>query len=674
MVAVLAFAFSLLFGRLVYLQVLAGPGFAHAAHLEDSSTLVLLPQRGEITDRNGRLLAIETAGDALYAMPKQIRNPAQLAAQVAPILGRPVDWVRRALTAHVPFIWLSYHITAQQAARISALGTFDGLGLQPADWRAYPQGNLAGAAIGFVGVDQQGLAGIEESYNQLLSGRPGKRIFHVDALGNPLPQLPSRTVPAVPGDSLQTTLDLSIQAFAQQDLGAAVRHWKAKGGRIVVLDPKTGGILAVAQWPEPSPANWQSYPMQDWADQPVEYAFEPGSTIKPFTASAALATSVATPASVFHDPGHITIDGVRIYDWIRQGFGRLSFDGIMAESSDVAFSELAMRIGAQRYYHYLHLFHLDRPTGIDLPGESSGLVPPIAQATKLDLAEMGFGQTIAITPVQLAAAVAAVADGGVWHPPHMGLAVTSPDGQRRTLPFPGTRVVSATVAQEVQQAMLAVVQRGTGNLARVPGYVIAGKTGTANIPSSKGGFHRNAYLSSFVGYGPVPGPRALILVQIDDPQGAFYGGDVAAPLFSQLMGQILNYLGVPPNLQLLRPVSLQAPNLIAHSYGEAALIAGSSGLSLTTTGSGSVVVGQTPKVGAPILPGGTITVQLGGPKHPLGVPDVLGLTAEEALRALQQQGYGIRIVGAGVAAHESPAPGTALARGARVTVYFAPPP
>lgn len=469
MVIVLAVGFALLFLRLVYLQGIGGSANARAAHLEDSATLVLLPERGQITDRHGRLLAIETTGDALFAMPRQIQNPAALAAQLAPILGKPVSWVKSALTASLPFVWLSYHVTALQATAITALGPYNGLGLQPADWREYPQGNLAGDVLGFVGLDQQGLAGIEESYNSLLAGKPGKRIFHVDALGNPLPQLPSQTVPEVSGDNLQTTLDLTIQAFAQQDLQAAIKHWKATGGRIIVLDPATGGILAMAQTPEPSPANWQNYPMQDWVDQPVQYAYEPGSTIKPFTASAALSTGVITTHTVFNDKGHVTISGVTIYDWIPTGFGRINLDGAMAQSSDVVFSKLAMAIGVQHYFQYLHLFHLDRPTGIDLPGESGGLVPLPSQTTQLDLGEMGFGQTIAITPVQLASAVAAVADGGVWHEPHVGRALGAPGGPMRTLTFPSQRLISPSVAAEVQKAMVAVVRQGTGNFAAVPG-------------------------------------------------------------------------------------------------------------------------------------------------------------------------------------------------------------
>lgn len=669
-----ACAFLLLFGRVVYWQVFAAPANARAAHLEDSGTLTLLPVRGSITDRNGRLMAIETSGDALYAMPAQIRQPAQLAREVAPILGKPVSWVGKALTSHLPFIWLSYHVSAAQAARISALGPYNGLGLQPVDWRQYPQGSLAGAVLGFVGVDQQGLAGIEESYNRELAGRPGKKIFHVDALGNPLPQLPSHTIPAVPGDGLRTTLDLTIQSFAQNDLAAAVQHWKAKGGRIVVLDPRTGGILALAQYPEPSPATWQNFPMGEWVDQPVEYAFEPGSTIKPFTASAALSAGVVSPRFTFDDHGHITVQGIRLYDWIPQGFGKLSFDGIMAVSSDVAFATLALRIGVQRYYHYLNLFHMDRPTGTDLPGESGGIAPAEAQATQLDLAEMGYGQTIAVTPLQLASVSAAVADGGIWHAPHVGLQLLLPGGGRRSIPFPGTRVMTHAVANDVQQAMLSVVRWGTGNLARVPGYVIAGKTGTANVPNGKGGFHRNQYMASFIGYGPVPGPRALILVQVDDPKGAFYGGDVAAPVFSQLMGQILTYLGVPPHLPLMHPVSITTPTLTHHTYAEAALMAGAQGLKLAAQGSGAMVLAQQPKAGSPIAPGGTVLVTLGGAKTPLGVPDVLGLTVEQAMGVLKAHGDTIRAEGAGVAASQSPKPGTQLGQGRTVTVYFAPPP
>ncbi|EQD29831.1 peptidoglycan glycosyltransferase, partial [mine drainage metagenome] len=310
----------------------------------------------------------------------------------------------------------------------------------------------------------------------------------------------------MPGDNLQTTLDLTIQAFAQQDLQAAVKQWKAQGGRILVLNPKTGGILAMAQWPEPAPANWQNYPMQDWADQPVQYAFEPGSTIKPFTASAALSTGTITTHTLLIDHGHVTFNGVTLYDWIPAGFGPLHLDGAMAVSSDVFFSTIAVRIGVQHYFQYLNLFHLNRPTGIDLPGESGGIVPP-------------ENPDDSARPWR---------DGLRADHSHHSRAVGRRRGDRRRrrrvactarrenadtagraaqgAALPGKRLISTTVAQEVQQAMLAVVSRsvGTGTLARVPGYVIAGKTGTANLPSPKGGFYRSRYLASFIGFGPVP--------------------------------------------------------------------------------------------------------------------------------------------------------------------------
>ena len=663
-----------LVARLFYLQILAGSVYGHAALAEQYARLPLPPVRGTITDRNGRVLALETPGEALWAMPRSMRDPRAMARSLAPILGESSAKLRKVLSSRLAFVWLSYHVTEEQAARIQALGTYDGLGLQPVSWRIYPQGDLAGSVIGFVGVDQNGLAGVELSYNRQLSGRPGTELVKVDALGNPLPQYGVRVSAAVPGDGLETTLDLSIQAFAQQDLKAAIKLRHASGGRIVVLNPDTGAILALAQYPEPSPANWQAYPQSDWADEPIEYAFEPGSTIKPVTAAAALTTGVATPSWSIIDKGSMVIDGIRIFDWIPTGFGRLTFDGIMEESSDVGFATLAIDIGASALYHFYDLFHLDRPTGIDLPGETAGLIPPENQATNLDLGEMGFGQTIAISPIQLAAAVAAIADGGVWHTPHVGKALLLPGGGKQALTFPSQRVVTPLVASEVQTAMVKVVAKGTGNLAQVKGYEIAGKTGTANVVGKAGKFKTGDFLASFIGFGPLPNPKVLILVQLDDPKGLFYGGDVSAPVFSQLFGQIMDYLGVPEGTAVLRPQKVALPRLAGLTYAEAALRLDALGLLMQSTGSGAQVVGQSPAPGGSVSPGATVTVQLGGSKQAAGVPDVLGLTVQQADAALAARGYRLVPKGSGVAVHEKPAPGTILKSGESVTVVFTAPP
>ncbi|MDA8345633.1 MAG: penicillin-binding transpeptidase domain-containing protein [Thermaerobacter sp.] len=672
--AIMAVFSTALIVRLIYWQILDGGHLAQAALAEQYAHLTLPPERGVITDRNGHLLALETTGDALYAMPRSIQDPAALARALAPIIGQSERHLQTLLSSKSVFLWLSYHVTAAQAARIEALGAYNGLGLQPDSWRIYPEGNLAGAVIGFVGVDQQGLAGIEESYNRQLAGRPGAEVVRVDALGNQLPQYGAHFQPAVPGDGLRTTLDSAIQTFAQQDLNAAVKANHAKGGRILVLDPNTGAILAMAQYPEPSPANWQSYSMTQWVDQPVEYAFEPGSTIKPFTLSAALASGVVTPKWTIDDTGSIVIDGIRIYDWIKSGFGVIGLDTALAMSSDVAFATLAMDIGMKRYYSYLHLYHLDRATGIDLPGEASGIVPPPASVTQLDMGEMGFGQTLAVTPLQLAAAVATVASGGVWHTPHVGQALLLPNGKTKALSFPSQRVVSQKVAGEVQSAMLDVVAKGTGNLAAVKGYAIAGKTGTANVTSSAGGFKPGDFLASFIGYGPVPNPKVLTLVQIDDPKGLFYGGDVAAPIFSQLMGQIFNYLGLPPTGVTLAQQTVSVPNVVGKSFADAALHVAQTGLLLKRQGTGVRIVAQSPRPGQQIVPGATLTVTLGGGNSPIGVPDLLGLTAQQVYAQAAAAGYTANLRGSGVAVQQSPAAGTSLKPGRTVSVYLSPPP
>ncbi len=673
-ISVMAVLSTLLIFRLIYWQIFDGGHLAAKALAEQYAHLTLPPQRGVITDRNGHLLAIETSGDALYAMPRSITDPAALARSLAPIIGQNERKLQAQLSSKQVFLWLSYKVTAAQAARIQALGVYNGLGLQPDSWRVYPEGNLAGAVIGFVGVDQQGLAGLEESYNSYLAGKPGEEVVRVDALGNQLPQYGAHFVPAVPGDGLRTTLDSAIQTFAQQDLNAAVKANRAKGGRIIVINPNTGGILAMAQYPEPSPANWQNYTMTQWIDQPVEDVFEPGSTIKPFTSMAVLQSGVITPSWTIYDTGSIVLDGVRIYDWIKSGFGLINYDTALAMSSDVAFATLAIKLGVSRYYSWLHIFHMDRPTGIDLPGEASGIVPPEATVNQLDMGEMGFGQTIAVSPLQLVAAASTVASGGIWHTPHVGKALLLPNGKTQVLHFPAKRLVSRKVAQEVTTAMVGVIANGTGNLARVPGYTLAGKTGTANVVSSAGGFKAGDFLASFIGFGPVPNPKVLTLVQIDDPKGLFYGGDIAAPVFSQLMGQVFSYMGIPPTGASLPPSQVSVPNLVGRTFADAALHVATTGLLLSQQGKGLQIVQQSPGPGQLVAPGTTVTVTMGGPSAPVGVPDLIGLTPQQVYQEAAKAGYQVSVQGSGIAVKQSPAAGASLPKGKNIVVYLSPPP
>jgi stage V sporulation protein D (sporulation-specific penicillin-binding protein) len=657
--------------RLFDLQIVQGPKLESAALAERLRTVPLTPLRGAIWSADGTLLAEEVPAHAVFAVPPEIKDRRGTAAALGRVLAVPPATLLPALSRKTWFQLLPVPpLTPAQTAAVENLG-LPGIGVEPYDYRLYPEGETAANLLGFVSTSGTGLAGVEAAYQSALGGRTGQAAMAVDAAGNPLPSLGEVVQPATPGDGLELTLNLPIQAFAESALKAAVRKARARGGRIVVLDPETGGILALAVWPTFNPNDWQRTPLADTADTAVQDDYPPGSTLKPLTLAAALLDGVVTPASTWDDTGSIVIDGRRIHDWNMVGFGHVDTPTALADSSDVVFMDIGLRLGKARFYEdVLHRFHLDRPTGVDLPGEAGPLLPAQSGATKLDVAEMAIGQTLALSPIALAAAVAALADGGVWHEPHVAAALVTPSGRREALPVTSARILPADVAREVAQMMVGVVDRGTGTLARIPGYVVAGKTGTASLPVN--GHYQHNYMSSFIGFAPASHPRLLVLVQLNDPQGSYYGGDIAAPVFRQVMQAALTVLHVPPdNPSAWAPPPVRVPALVGDSLPAAEATAAAQGLAVTATGNGARVRSQFPLPGDRVPVGTAIAVDLGrvAAGH---VPSVLGLTVRQAARVLLDAGYAIRPLGTGTAYEEIPTPGTPLPRGATVTVRFRP--
>jgi stage V sporulation protein D (sporulation-specific penicillin-binding protein) len=660
----------LLTARLFLLQLIDGPGLAREALAERLRTVTITPLRGEILDAEGNLLAEEIPAHEAFALTAQVVDPAAEASALAPVLHESAASLTALLRSRSWFVVISPPLSPEETRAVENLG-LPGIGVEPVDYRVYPQGDLAANVLGFVSAGGQGLAGVEEEYNQELAGRPGSELLTVDAAGNPLPSFGATVHPAVPGDDLQLTINATLQAYAQAALQQAVRRDHLKDGRIIIMDPQTGAILALAEWPTFNPNDWQATPLADTADSAVQDTYPPGSTFKPLTLAAALTYGVLTPDSTFNDPGHITIDGVTLHDWNIVGFGHLDVAKAVAVSCDVCFMETGARLGTTRFYQgVLARFHLTAPTGVDLPGEASSIYTPAARARALSLAEMAFGQTLSVTPIGLTAALASIADGGVWHTPHVGEALILPDGHRVPLRFPSYRVLSPTVAAIVSHDMTEVTSKsyGTGLLARVPGYVIAGKTGTSELPVH--GLYIGHYMGSFVGFTPVPDPRILILVQLNDPRGAYYGGTIAAPVFQKVLSEAVTTLGIPPDAPGgLTPPKGQVPPLVGDTLPQADGVAAHAGFNLAPSGDGPRVLSQYPAPGRTLGVGGTIAVDLG--HVALGqVPSVLGLTVRAAAAAITHAGYRFAPFGVGIATRQLPKPGTKLTAGQTVRVYF----
>lgn len=645
---------GLLLGRTVYVQgIWAGRlrRLAEQAHLRG---VPLAPLRGAILAQHGRVLAESHHVYSLYAVPVQVAHPSEEAVLVAGIVGQPIGAVEARLRRRLGFVWVKRRLSAAQVEVLkSQTAALPGLHLVPEATRWYPQGALAGAVVGFTGIDNQGLAGLEYAYNRVLTGRRGWILREFDVAGRPIPRASSRVDPPVTGSTLVTTLDLNIQAMADQAAEETLRRHSAKRVMILVMEPETGGILALANHPGFNPNVYRQYGPAAYRDQVVSDAIPPGSIFKPVTLASALESRAVGLETGFYCPGFKIVAGRRVNCWRRAGHGAESLGAVVRNSCNVGFMDMGLALGLDRFYDYLRRFRVLGPTGVDLPGEARGITPPRRRATALDLAVMAFGQTLTVTPLALLNAVSALANGGTLRVPHLGAEVIAPGGgtPRRLFVNSGHRVVQPWVAAAVQRMMASVVSRGTGKLARVPGYQIAGKTGTAQKVVG-GRVVDGVYISSFVGFGPVPHPRVAILCSVDEPQGAYYGGQVAAPVVGRLLRYIFHYWRLPPTERVKPPPRGEAaivPNLVNLNPEEARQDAAAFGFSVRFQAAGPVVVDQSVSYGAYRPAGDVLTLTLGfAPRIYMdwvAVPNLAGLSVRQARRVAFDIGINLHVEG-----------------------------
>lgn len=680
--AVGAIVLLLLILRLGDVAILQGPGLRAYAVSERTRVVTTPALRGDIVDAEGHLLAGNIVDDDVSVAPKVLT--AADVAELAHALGTTVAAVRARMRAGTPlYAMVATDVPDTVGTRIEQLGLPEVV-VSPQGQRTYPNGSLLGPILGFVGADNQGLAGLEYEYNRVLTGTPGKTTEQVDAGGNVIPSFPHTVQAAKPGDTLHLTIDRTLSEFAQQILDAGVRKTHAKSGRILMLDPQTGALLAVAQYPSGNPNDPGAGSPQAWDDQIVQDLYPPGSTFKPVTAAGALRDGVISERSSWYDPGYKIIDGIMVHGWEYPGsFGRVGLTKAFEVSSDIAFMDIGLELGTARFYQNLRLFGLTQAPPIDLPGAAAPLVLNEAVVHPIDLATEAFGQTNEYSALQLAMADGAVASGGLLIQPHVVSEITGPNGRVvATIPTHVIRRVMPTwAAADILKGMEAVISPpGTGAAAMVPGYTLAGKTGTAQLVRN-GKVSSTTYMSSFLGFGPIPNPRVLILVQLNDPKGAFYGGQIAAPLFAQLMGETLRYLGIPPTSPLPKVGVRTVPAVVGEAKASAEQAVGASGLLPLTIGSGPDVSAVEPAAGTSVTKGGAVILVLGGPpaKVRAGVPYLEGLTLRKAAILLAQRGLRLLPVGSGIAVSQTPVAGTALPPGGTVRVTFqlpapAPPP
>ena len=522
--------------RATWLGAVEGSDLKSRAVAQQVEQVDVSARRGTITDRNGLELAVSEDSATVFANPRQIKDPGSAAGQLSPLTGLDYDTLMSKLgNRKQGFVYLTRKIDADKGAAIEKL-KIAGVGVMNEPRRRYPQSWLASQVLGTVGTDNYGLSGIEQSYEDQLHGEDGKRKIVRDALGEPISLEEQKR--DEPGEDLQLTIDSAIQERVEAVLAEVGQTFQPRNATALVLDPRNGEILALANWPRVNAADPGAAPEYARQNRAVAASFEPGSTFKAFTVAGALEEKLIQRDTRFDLPPTIKVADREIRESHERGYVSLDVGQILAQSSNVGSVKIGLRLGAQKFDKWVRRFGFGTPTGVELPGEGQGIVPSWRDYSGSSLGNLPIGQGLAVTPMQMAAAYQAIAMKGVTHKPHIVVGESPP----------ARRIISAKTATEVSRMLEGVLgSGGTATEAQVPGYRLAGKTGTAEKPDEFGGYSKTKYVASFIGYAPARNPRLLVAVMVDEPKGAIYGGVVAAPAFEKIVSFALPYLGIPPD-------------------------------------------------------------------------------------------------------------------------------
>jgi stage V sporulation protein D (sporulation-specific penicillin-binding protein) len=687
-------AFFLLLVRLVYLQFVTGDELQLKAEQLRMREVPIAAKRGIVYDRNMNKLAISVSADSIYALPPEVKASGKaedIAKQLAPFLEMDEEKVLEKITVSRSFEWLKRKIDFEKAQKIRELD-LPGIKIVEESQRFYPKDNIAAHVLGFSGVDNQGLEGIEVARDQDLKGVPGSILVEYDARGQELPHAVHKYNPPVDGKSLVLTIDETIQYFAERELDKAMAGpSRPKKATVIVMQPKTGEILALANRPGYDSNKYREFSSENWRNAGVSNTYEPGSTFKIITTAAALEEGVVRPEDRFYDPGYYSVGGHRIKCWRSYNpHGSQSFTEVMENSCNPGFVEVGLRMEEKEkgvFYKYINAFGFGQKTGIELPGEASGIMIKEEDLKPINIGTISIGQGIAVTPLQLITAVSAVANGGVLMEPQIVRQVL--DGDNNVLqdfqPKEIRRVVSEQTAKTEREMLESVVARGTGRNAYIPGYRVGGKTGTAQKAGS-GGYMPGKYVASFIGMAPVNDPEIVCLVIMDEPQGyPNQGGQIAAPVFKAVVEDSLRYLGVisqytvdqeEDNKTTSQVRQVSVPEVINLTPDEATKVLKIEGFKAKLKGSGKIVTSQTPAGMAKVKEGSEVILNLGEGDASLvpgtvTVPDLTGKRVREVAELLGAMGLKLNPDGYGQVVRQEPVPGTIIKTGQEVKVFFA---
>ena len=527
--------------RAAWVQGVQGAGLSADARSQQTETVPVPGLRGAILDRKGRELAVSEDAADVVATPYQVKDPQRMAERLAPILNSSEEDILKALSdGSEGFAYLAREVDLSAVGRIRKLD-LPGISTVPASRRVYPEGQLAGQVIGTVGTEGQGLSGLEGGDDAILAGTNGEQQIVLDGLGDAIER--DTVVPASDGQNIRLTIDAGIQARTEEVLGSVAQTYQPVGATAIVMNPQSGQVLAMANWPTVDPSDPTDLDPEDLGNMATGFTYEPGSTFKAFTVSSALMEKLVTPTTMFNLPVELQVADREITDSHARGPVSLTVADILAQSSNVGAAMIGLEVGGERFYKWIRRFGFGDPTGIDFPGEERGIVPTPSEFSGSTMGNLPIGQGLAVTPMQMAAGYAAIANGGILRPPQL---ILEEGGERVPRPR-GHRVISSKTAAQVKTMLEGVLAPGgTASEVSVPGYTLAGKTGTAEV-AEDGGYSETKFVASFVGFAPAADPKLLVTVVVNQPQGDIYGGTVAAPAFGEIAKFALPYLHIAPD-------------------------------------------------------------------------------------------------------------------------------
>lgn len=667
--------------RTAWIQFIMGKELQAKAIDSRLRNIDIKAKRGIIYDRNGSPLAISVSSDSVYAVPSQVRRSKRLeeiASALAEILELDKEEVSKKLNKKIAFEWIKRRVPDEKIQKLKELD-LPGINFVEENQRYYPKGTLAAHILGFAGIDNQGLNGIELAYDKDLKGVSGKIMIEYDAAGREIPNAMHQYIPPVDGHSLYLTIDETIQYIVEREIDQMVKIKQPKRAAVIVIDVKTGDILGLTNRPVFDPNNYADYDQGTWRNFAISDAYEPGSTFKTVTSAGALEENVIKPNDRFYDPGYIKVGKETIRCWTRNPHGSQTFAEGVRNSCNPVFVTVGLRMGKDNFYKYLDGFGFGRKTGIDLPGESTGILVPKSRAKEIDLATMSIGQANAVTPIQLVRAVAAIANDGWLMKPQLVKEIRDGEGKiiTKNEPEPVRQVISKKTSEELREILQSVVDDGTGRNAYLDGYKVAGKTGTAQKILPGGGYSTSEYIASFIGFAPADNPRIAVLVVVDAPQGVYYGGQVAAPVFKNIVLDTLRYLEVPPELKGEEKVieaKITVPDVKNKGIAQASKELKVLGLKVHVEGQGEGIITQLPPVGTQVSKGSTVFLYTqDAESEMIVVPDLTGRTIKETDKILKDLGLGMYPQGSGLVALQDPIPGTKVEKGTIVKIKFMSP-